>query len=158
MKQFFWYEKYVCIFSKFLQYTIHWGKTQILKKFPSDKRNDKKNVLLFLSRVRTHHSFTFNMQSLDELKLKVRRSKRVCGIFYFKFHFIFIKAYIFVREKTGSLTLKRCNSFKIENNRKATHTHFLLDLWFLTFNKKFENSVISAWVGAPQKLTWRQIF
>ena len=91
----------------------------MLKKLPSDKRNDKRNVLLFLSRVRTHHSFTFNMQSLDELKHKVRRSKRVCGIFCFKFHFIFIKAYIFVRE---------INSFKNENNRKATHTHFLLDL------------------------------
>ena len=100
----------------------------MLKKFPSDKKNDKRNVLLFLSRVRTHHSFTFNMQSLDELKHKLRRSKRVCEIFYFNFHFIFIKAYIFVLEKTGSLTLKRCNSFKNQNNRKATHTHFLLDL------------------------------
>ena len=102
MKQRFWCEQ-VYIFSKFLQYTMHWGKTQMLKKFPSDKRNDKRNLLLFLSRAQTHHSCTFITQSLYELKHKVRRSKSVSGIFYFKFRFIFIKAYIFVREKALTL-------------------------------------------------------
>ena len=32
----FWHVK-VCRFRKCIQYTIHWDKTQILKKFPSDK-------------------------------------------------------------------------------------------------------------------------
>ena len=32
----FWHVK-ISIFWKSIQYTIHWGKTQILKKFPSDK-------------------------------------------------------------------------------------------------------------------------
>ena len=38
------------------------------------------------------------------------------------------------------------------------HTDLLPDLWLLSYNKKFENSVISTWVGVPQKLTWKQPF
>ena len=53
----FWYVK-VCIFWKYIQYTAHWDKTQMLKKNPSDKMNGTKNVLFFLSRAPTHHSFT----------------------------------------------------------------------------------------------------
>ena len=37
----FWYVK-VFIFWKFIQYTIHWDKTQMSRKFPSDKANDTK--------------------------------------------------------------------------------------------------------------------
>ena len=53
----FWYVK-VHIFWKFIQCTIHWDKTQILKKFSSDKITSTKNALLFLSRAASHHSFT----------------------------------------------------------------------------------------------------
>ena len=38
----FWYVK-VCIFWKCIQYTIYWDKTQMLKKFPSDKMKGTKN-------------------------------------------------------------------------------------------------------------------
>ena len=65
---FFWYIKEY-IFWNFIQYTIHRDKTQMLKKnIPSDKINVIKNVLFFLSRAPTHHSFTFNSQLLYELK------------------------------------------------------------------------------------------
>ena len=37
----------VYIFWKCIQYTIHWGKTQILKKLPLDKRNGTKMVSFF---------------------------------------------------------------------------------------------------------------
>ena len=37
----FWYVK-VCIFWKCIQYTMHWDKIQILKKFSSDKINGTK--------------------------------------------------------------------------------------------------------------------
>ena len=90
----FWCVK-VCIFWNCIQYTIHWDKTQMLKKFPSDKINGTKNALFFLSRAPTHHSFTFNLQFLYELKHKVRFCKTVCGIFQFWFRFVFIKVYIF---------------------------------------------------------------
>ena len=49
----------VYIFWKFIQYTIHWDKTQVLKKLPSDKINVTKIALSFLSRAPTHHTFTF---------------------------------------------------------------------------------------------------
>ena len=70
----------------------------MLREIPSDKINCTKNVLFFLSRAPTHHSFTFNLRFLYELKHKVRLSKTVCGIFHFRSRFVFIKVYIFVQE------------------------------------------------------------
>ena len=66
----------------------------MLKKFPSNKISSTENVLLFLSRAQTHHSFTFNLGFLYELKQKARLCKTVCGIFHFRFRFVFIKVYI----------------------------------------------------------------
>ena len=100
----FWYVK-ICIFWKCIQYTIHWDKTQMLKKFPSDKINGTKNALFFLSRAPTHHSFTFNLWFLYELKHKVCLSKTMCEIFHFRFRFIFVKVYIFVQQNTWTLSL-----------------------------------------------------
>ena len=39
----------VCIFWKYIQYTVPWGKTQILKKLPSDKINGTKICLLYFA-------------------------------------------------------------------------------------------------------------
>ena len=69
----------------------------MFKKFPSDKINGTKNAL---SRAPTHHSSTFNLRLLYEL---VRLSKTVCGIFHFRFCFIFIKVYIFVQQNAWTL-------------------------------------------------------
>ena len=95
----------------------------MLKFFSFDEINDAKNALFFLSRAPTHHSFTFNFRLLYELKHKVCLSKTMCGIFYFRFRFVFINVYFLFNEMHG-----------------------LFD------------SLISARVEAPQKLTWRQIF
>ena len=100
----FWYVE-VCLFWKCIQYTIHWDKTKMLKKFPSDKINGTKNALFFLSRAPTHHSFTFNLRFLHELKHKVRLSKILCGIFLFWFRFVFIKVYIFIQENAWTFWL-----------------------------------------------------
>ena len=67
----------VFIFWKFIQYNIHWDKTKMLKKSPRRKVTVQKNALFFPSRVPTHHSFTFNLRFLYELKHKVCRSKVV---------------------------------------------------------------------------------
>ena len=75
----------------------------MLKKFPSEKINSTKNTLFFLSRAPTHHSFTFNLRFLYELKRKVRLFKTVCGIFHFRFRFVFIKVYIFVQQNALAL-------------------------------------------------------
>ena len=90
--------KKVRIFWKCIQYKIQWDKTKVLKKFASDKINGTKNALFFLLRAPTHHSFTFNLRFLYELKHKARLSKTVCGIFHFRFRFVFIKVYILVRQ------------------------------------------------------------
>ena len=68
----------------------------MLNKIPSDKINGTKNALFFLSRAPTHHSLTFNLRLLYELKHKVRLSKTVCEIFHFRFRFAFIKVLIFL--------------------------------------------------------------
>ena len=105
-----------------------------------------------------HHSFTFNWRFLYELKHNVRLSKTVCGIFHFRFRFFFIQVNIFCSTKCMySLTLKRHNSFQNCNNKK-TVTVLLPDLWFVRYNKQFQNSMTSEWVGVLEKLTWWQIF
>ena len=77
----------------------------MLQKFPLDKINDTKNPLFFLSRASTHHSLTFNLRFLYELKHKVHLSKTVCEIFHFRFRFDFIKVYIFVQQNAWTLCL-----------------------------------------------------
>ena len=135
----------------------------MLKRFPSDKISITKNVLCFLSQAPTHHSFTFNLQFLYKLKQKVCSYKSVSGIFHFQFRFVLIRVYIFVQQKVWTLWLSNVKKFKIlKFNFKIKkiekpHTFLLSGLWLLSCNKKFENSVISAWVGAPEKLNWRRI-
>ena len=75
----------------------------MLKKIPSDKINGTKNALSFLSQALTHHSFTFNLRFLYELKHKVRLSKTVRGILDFRLRSVFIKVYIFVQQNAWTL-------------------------------------------------------
>ena len=86
----FWYVK-IYIFWKFIQYTMHWDKTRILKIFSSGKINSP--------------TFSFNSQFLYELKYKVRLSKILCGISHFWICFVFIKVYIFVQQKAQTFWL-----------------------------------------------------
>ena len=67
----------------------------MLKKSLSDKINGRKNTLFFLSRAPTHHSFTFSLLFLYELKHKVRLPTNMCGIVHFRFRFGFTKVYVF---------------------------------------------------------------
>ena len=66
----------------------------MLKKLLSDKMKVTKNALFFLWRAPTHHSFTFNLQFLYELKHNFRLSKSVWDfikvyIFFYKMHRLF---------------------------------------------------------------------
>ena len=90
----------ICKSMYILKVSIHWDKTQMLKKFPLNKINGTKNALFFLWWAPTHHSLTFNLRLLYELKHKVRLSKTMCGIIHFRFRFVFINVYIFVQQKT----------------------------------------------------------
>ena len=73
-----------------------------------------KNAYFFLSRAPTHHSFTFNLQFLYELKHKVHLSETVCGIFHFRFRFRFRQAVLHGSDAFSFLLLstkKRYSSF-----------------------------------------------
>ena len=84
-----------------IHYALRWNTN--LKNFALDKMNVTKNALFFLSRVPTHHSVTFNLRHLHELKHKFRLSKTVCGIFHFQFRLVFIKVYIFAQQNERTL-------------------------------------------------------
>ena len=96
----------VCISWRWIQYIIHWDKTQMLKKCPPDKISGTKNALFFYSRAPTHDSFIFILRFLHELKYKIRVSKAVPGIFHFRFSFVFIKVYIFFNKVRGLFDFK----------------------------------------------------
>ena len=61
---------------------------------PSDKINGTKNAFFFLSRAPTDQSSFFNLPFLYETKHKVLLPKTVCGIFHFRFRFVFFKVFI----------------------------------------------------------------
>ena len=68
-------------------------EVQVILKMPS----------FFPSRAATHHSFTFGLRFLYELKRQVCLSKSVCGMFHFQLSFVFIKYYIFFLKKVCTL-------------------------------------------------------
>ena len=145
---FFWYAK-VHISWKYTQYAIYWDKTKI---FFRQNKLYKKMPSFFFCELQL---ITFLLLICDSyMKHKVFLSRTVCRIFCFRFCFIFIKVYIFVQQNawTVCLTLKHHNSFQIKIIEKP-HTVLLPGLWFLSYNKKFWNPIISVWARAPQKLT-----
>ena len=137
----FWYVK-VYIFWKLMQYTIHWDKTQTLKKFPSDKINAAKTALFF-----------FRELQLITVLLLIRRSTRfiflrLClGLSHFRFRFIFIAVYIFVQQKELTLlSLKRHNYFQNKNNRKAKQNFAPRPLIFKLQQKVWKlNGICVSW-------------
>ena len=95
------------------------------------------------------HSCNFNSQFLYELKQFAILIRNVSGIFHFRFRFIFFKVFCSAKS-IDSWTLKRHNSFQNKSNRKGTDS-FASRTLILNCNKKFRNSMIFAWDGAPQK-------
>ena len=110
-----WYKK-IYIFWKFIQYSIHWNKTQMLKKIPSDKINVTKNALFFSRELQLITDLLWIRSSYTGM---VHISKTVCGIFHFRFHFYQI-LYFCSTNSIGSLNLKY-NSYQNKNNGKVTH-------------------------------------
>ena len=98
----------------------------------------------FLSRAPTHSSFTFNCKLLYEIwSTRFKVSPSLCEIFNFRCRYVFVKGYNFVQQKAWTLRLSNIIiPFKIKII-EMPHTALLPDFWFLSCNKKFENSVIS---------------
>ena len=120
------------VYSENVFNTLYTEVKQILKKLSSDKINDTKNALIFISRAPIYYSFTFNLRFLYELKHKVCLSKNLCEFFHFRISFVFIKVYIFVQQNSWTLWLKNVIiPFKIKILEKS-HIFLLSDLWFLS--------------------------
>ena len=85
-------------------------------------------------------------------------SLKLC-VGYFTFDsFSFLLNFIFLFNKKHELWLKNAIIlFKMKIIDKP-QTVSLQDLWYLCYNKNLENSMISAWVGAQQKMTRSWIF
>ena len=75
----------------------------MLTKIPTNNINDTKNALFFLSWAPTHHSFTFNLWFLYELKDKVHLSKTVCLVFSIFDSVSFLLKFIFLFNKVHGL-------------------------------------------------------
>ena len=128
----------------------------MLKSIHLDKINGTKNDLFFLSRVTTHHSFTFLLICDSYMSSNARLvSLKLCvgfsiifdsASFYYSLYFCLTKC-------MDSLTLKRHNSFQNENNRKATNSFAPKPLIFKLQQEilKFIDIFVS-W--SSSKLTW----
>ena len=93
----------------------------MLKKFPSDKINFTKNTVFSLSRVQTHHSFTFNSRFLYKLKRKVHLSESMRGVrfsVFNSFNAMILRSYTkssqffsFSKENRVNFTLSKMNYY-----------------------------------------------
>ena len=93
----FWYVK-VCVFWKCIQYTIHWDKTQMLKKIPSDKINGTKNILFFFRKLQLITVLLLICDSYTSWSTSFVSLKLCVGFFIFNF-FLFSKVYISFNKK-----------------------------------------------------------
>ena len=100
----FWYIK-GCILWNCIQYTIHWDKSQTLKNFPSDKINGTKLPSFFLCKLRLITVLLLICDSYMSWSTKFVSLKLKCGIFHFRFRFVFIKVYTFVQQNALTLWL-----------------------------------------------------
>ena len=92
----FWYVKVCNKLWKFIQYTIHWDKTQMLKKIPLDKINGTKNDFFFLLQSPTHTVLRFILicDSYMSWSTRLISLKSCVGpsvSFFLKFIFLFNK-------------------------------------------------------------------
>ena len=114
----------------------------MLKLFPSDKVNGTKIPSFFYCKLQL---ITFNLWFLHELRHKISLSTIACGIFHFRFCFVFISLYFCSTKCMDPLTLKRHNSFQNYNNTKAIHSFAPRTLVFTLQQKgwKFSNICVS---------------
>ena len=89
----FWYSTRACIFWKCIQYTLHRDKTEMLKKFPSDKINGTKNASFFFRKLQLITVLLLMYDSYRDWSTRFV-SLKLCMWdfpFWIPFRFIFIK-------------------------------------------------------------------
>ena len=124
-------KKYIYIFILkvywFIQYAIHWDRTQMLKRISSDKINITKK-----QKTKHFSLFSFPNMSWDTIFV----SLKVCvgiSIFNSVFRFSILAQQRQSWKIIDSLILKRHNFFQNQIMEKR-HSFLLPDLWFLSYN------------------------
>ena len=106
----------------------------MIKTFPSNKINDTKNALFFLSRALTHHSFTFNLQFLYDLKHKVLFLTKVPN-FPVAFPYVLFHS---ITDMQSDKTTTHIRQKTVYDNNIALNTETLL---FLIFTEHLRTTV-----------------
>ena len=106
------------MFWKCIQYTIHWDKIQLLKKFPSDKINGTKNSLFFLPRTSTLAIFIWaetvgNMAKGGKTRSFFGKFGVLCILVASVLRFALLPYY---RRSTRLVSLKLCVGLSIFNS------------------------------------------
>ena len=108
---------------------------------------------IFFSSFNSSQFYLICDSEANKLKHKSRLFESVCGVFHFLLRFVFIKVYIFVQQNEWTLWLQNVIIlFKIKIIEKQ-----LTVLFFLLQQEAWKFNDICV-VGAPQNLTWWQIF
>ena len=133
----FWYMK-VYIFSKCIQYTIHWDKTQIFKKCPLDEIIDpKKMSFFFFLKLQLIPVLLLICDSYMSWSARFVSLKQCVGFFIFDSDSFLLKfKYIFQQNAWTLWLLNVIISFKIKVIEKP-HTVLLPNVWFLSCSTKF---------------------
>ena len=116
---------------------IHWNKTQIFKKVPSDQTNDTKKSSIFFCELQLITVLLLICDSYMSWSTRFASLKLCVGFFHFQFRFVFNKVYVFFQQNAWTLWLQKIiTPFKIKIIEKPD-TVLLPDVWFLSCKKKF---------------------
>ena len=149
---------------------IHWRLSTILK---TSNKSVQSNVSWYV-KVYIYSESLFNTLTIhwDKTQMNVAQ---IALLFFRELQLITVLLLIrdsYTSWSTRSIFLKLCVGFSISDSVSLLfiflsnvivpfkikiiakpHTVLLPDLWFLSCDKKFENGMVFAWVGASQKLT-----
>ena len=123
----------------------------MLEKLPSDKINGTKNALFFYRELQLIAVLLLIWDCYMSWSTRFISVKLCVGFSIFDSVSISLKFILLFNKIRGLFDFKNITIlFKTKIIQKP-HTVLLLDLWFLRWNIKFWNSMISMWVAAPQK-------
>ena len=123
----------------------------MLEKLPSDKINGTKNALFFYRELQLIAVLLLIWDCYMSWSTRFISVKLCVGFSIFDSVSISLKFILLFNKIRGLFDFKTSQFFSKTKIIQKPHTVLLLDLWFLRWNIKFWNSMISMWVAAPQK-------
>ena len=141
-------------------YTLSWNTNATKISLELNKRYKKCNLFSFASFNSPQFHFLIHKSYASWSTRFVSLKIKTCAGFYtFDSASFLLKFSFSFQKKTWTLWPQNIViPFKIKIMEVTAHTFFCSQMWFLSCSKTFENSLISVWARALQKLTWRGIF